>query len=113
MKTMLVLACDEGQTEQVLDLRAVDLFWPAPLEVFHGLEHGEARFFDAPLDGAVLAQRGLALDQLARYSRCETLLVGGLGGEILVVAFDVVEVQSDRAAHPIARGHSGSWSPPS
>jgi len=53
---------DEGQTEQVLDLCAVDLFWPAPLKVFDGFEHGEARLSDAPLDGAVLAHRGFALD---------------------------------------------------
>ena len=90
MKTTLVLACDEGQTEQVLDLWAVDLFWPAPLEVFHGLEHGEAGFSDAPLDGAVLAHGGLALDQLRQILQMRELLVGGFAGEFLVVAFDVV-----------------------
>ena len=38
------LGCDEGQTEQVLDLRAVDLFGPTPLEVIEGFEHGERAF---------------------------------------------------------------------
>ena len=85
---------DKGQTEQVLDLRAVDLFWPAPLKVFDGLEHGEAGFSDAPLDGAVLAHRGLALDQLRQILKVRELLVGGFAGEVLVVAFDVGEVQA-------------------
>src|SRR5262249_43054207 len=57
---------DEGQTEQVQDLRVIDLFWPTPLEVVHRLEHGEAGFFDAALDGAVLAHGGLALDELSQ-----------------------------------------------
>ena len=50
------LGCDEGQAEQVLDVRAVDLLGPAPLEVIEGFEHGEARFLDPSLDAAVLAQ---------------------------------------------------------
>src|SRR4029077_16531581 len=58
------LGCDEGQTEQVLDLWAVDLFGPTPLEVIEGFEHGEARILDPPLNAAVLAHRGLALNQL-------------------------------------------------
>src|SRR6516165_3457263 len=58
------LGCDEGQTEQVLDLRAVDFFGPVPLEVIEGFEHREARVLDASLDAAVLAHRGFALNQL-------------------------------------------------
>ena len=80
------LACDEGQTEQVLDLWSIDLFWPVPLEVFHRLEDGETGFFDAPLDGAGLAPSGLALDQLSEILKMRDLLVSGCGGEILVVA---------------------------
>jgi hypothetical protein len=51
---------DEGEAEQVLDLRTVDLSGPAPLGVLEGLEHGEARVPDAALDAAVLTQHGLA-----------------------------------------------------
>src|SRR5262249_61192353 len=58
------LTFNEGQPEQVLDLRAVDLLGPAPLKILERLEHGEARVFDAPLDGAVLAQGGFAFDEL-------------------------------------------------
>src|SRR5262249_40164438 len=59
---------NEGQPEQVLDLRAVDLLGPAPLKILERLEHGEARVFDAPLDGAVLAQSGFAFDELRQIS---------------------------------------------
>jgi hypothetical protein len=58
--------CDEGQAEQVLNLRAIDLFWPGPLKVFYRLEDGETGVFDAPFDCAALAQRGLAFDQLGQ-----------------------------------------------
>jgi hypothetical protein len=43
------LGWDEGQTQQVLDLQAVDLFWLAPLKVFHRFDRGEARVLDASL----------------------------------------------------------------
>ena len=71
------VVCDEGQAEQVLDLRAIDLFWPAPLKVFHRLEDGEASIFDASFDCAVLAQCGLALDQLGQIRKVRELLLGG------------------------------------
>jgi hypothetical protein len=87
------VACDEGQAEQVLDLRAVDLLWPAPLKVLHRLEDGEASVLDAPLDGAGLAPCGLALDQLGQIGEMRELLLGGCGGKGLVVAFYVREVQ--------------------
>src|ERR1700674_6036681 len=48
------LGCDEGETEQVLDLWAVDLFGPTPLEVVEGFEHREVGVLDASLDAAVL-----------------------------------------------------------
>jgi len=44
IRTTLVWVCDEGQTEQVLDLRAVDLFGPAPLEVIEDLSTGKRAF---------------------------------------------------------------------
>lgn len=74
------LGCDEDQTEQVLDLRAVDLFGPAPLEVIGGFEHGKARVLDPSLDAAVLAHRDLALNQLLQIIQVRALLPGGFGG---------------------------------
>jgi hypothetical protein len=38
------LGCDEGQTEQVLDLLAVDLFGPTPLEISRDLSTGKRAF---------------------------------------------------------------------
>jgi hypothetical protein len=102
------LGCDEGQTEQVLDLRAVDLFGPAPLEVIEGFEHGEARVPDAALDAAVLAHRGLALNQLLQIIQVRALLVGGSGGQGLVVALDVVQMQTLQLrvqSRQVSRGH--------
>jgi hypothetical protein len=87
------VGCDEVQAEQVLDLRTVDLLWPGPLEVLHRLEDGEAGVLDAPVDGAGLAQRGLALDQVGQIGEMRDLLLSGCCGKGLVVAFYVGEVQ--------------------
>jgi hypothetical protein len=102
------LGCDEGQTEQVLDLRTVDLFRPAPLEVIEGFEHGEARILDASLDAAVLAHRGLALNQLLQIIQVRALLLGGFGGQGVVVALDVVQLQTLQLrvqSRQVTRGH--------
>jgi hypothetical protein len=102
------LGCDEGQTEQVLDLRAVDLFGPVPLEVIEGFEHGEARVVDASLDAAVLAHRGLALNQLLQIIQVRALLLGGFDGHGLVVALNVVQVQTMQLrvqSRQVTRGH--------
>src|SRR6202049_3129257 len=102
------LGCDEGQTEQVLDLRAVDLFGPTPLEVIEGFDHGEARVPDPPLDAAVLAHRGLALNQLLQIIQVRALLLGGFGGQGLVVALNVVQLQTLQLrvqSGQVTRGH--------
>jgi hypothetical protein len=91
------LGCDGGQTEQVLDLRAVDLFRPAPLEVIEGFEHGEARIPDTPLDAAVLPHRGLALNQLLQIIQMRALLLGRVTGNELVVEVDADPVRIPRA----------------
>jgi hypothetical protein len=88
------LGCDEGQTEQVLDLWAVDLFGPTPLEIIEGFEHWKARILDASLDAAVLPHRGLALNQLLQIIQVRALLLGSFGGQGLVVALDVVQLQT-------------------
>src|SRR5262249_46864263 len=84
---------DEGQAEQVLDLRSVDLLWPRPLEVLHRLEDGEAGVLDAPRDGAGLACARLAFDQLGQIGEMRELLLGGRCGKGLVMAFYVGELQ--------------------
>jgi hypothetical protein len=102
------LACDEGQTEQILDLRAVDLFGPTPLEIIEGFEHGKARILDASLDAAVLAHRGLALNQLLQIIQVRALLLGGPGGQGVVMALDVVQLQTLQLrvqSRQVTRGH--------
>jgi hypothetical protein len=104
------LGCDEGQTEQVLDVRAVDFLGPTPLEVIEGFEHGEACVLDPSLDAAVLAQGGLSLDQLRQIVQVRALLLGGFDGEGLVVALDVVQLQTMQLgiqSCQVTRGHDG------
>ena len=72
------LLFDEGEAEQVLDLGAVDLLGPGPVELFEGLEHREAGELDAPSDAALLAPVRLAFDQSAEEVDVGPLLGGGL-----------------------------------
>src|SRR6266852_1762800 len=105
------MGVDEGEAEQVLDLRTVDLSGPAPLEVLEGLEHREARIPDAALDAAVLAQRGLALDELREIIHVRALLLGRLVGCGLVVAFEVAQLQPLQLglqSRLVTRGHDRS-----
>jgi hypothetical protein len=69
-------------------------FWPAPLEVIEGFDDWKARVPDAPLDAAALAHRGLALDQQRQIIQMRALLLGGLDGQLLVVALDGEQVQT-------------------
>ena len=102
---------DEGESEQVLDLRTVDLPRPAPLEVLEGLEHGEARIPDAALDAAVVAQRSLAVCELREIIHVRALLLGRLVGCGLVVVFEVAQLQPLQLglqSRLITRGHDRS-----
>ena len=105
------VGCDKGQAEQILDQRAVDLFWPVPLKVFHRLEDGKAGFFNASLDGAAFALGGLALDQLGQVRKVGELPLSGCGGEILVMAFYMGEVEGIELrvqTSEVTRGHGSS-----
>lgn len=44
---------DELKSEEVLDLKAIDFFWPVPAEGFEGLDDGEAGVLDASGRGAI------------------------------------------------------------
>ena len=52
---------DKLQTEEVLDLEAVDLLGPAPVELVQGFDDREAGLSDASLDRAVATEAGLAV----------------------------------------------------
>jgi hypothetical protein len=56
---------DEAETEEVLNLEAVDLPGPVPLELLQGVEDGEAGRLDAPFDEALAALGVLALEETA------------------------------------------------
>lgn len=77
---------DEAQAKQVLDLGPVDLLRPVPVELIEALEHREARQSDAPLDAALFAPVGLALDEPRQKLDVGPLLGSGLlrqGFEVL------------------------------
>ena len=79
---------DKLETEEVLDLEAVDLFGPIPAELFEGFEDGEAGFLDAALDGALAALMELAFDQALEILKVIPMLLGGLLGGGRGVLFD-------------------------
>jgi hypothetical protein len=80
---------DEGEAKQILDLGAVDLPGPVPLELIEALEHGEACGLDATFDAAVLAPMGFAFDQPSKVLDMGVMLIGGLLGKRLEVLADI------------------------
>jgi hypothetical protein len=54
---------DERKAEEVLNLEAVDLFRPSPVELIEGFDYGEACHSDAPSDTAVLTQGSFGFDK--------------------------------------------------
>ena len=59
------LVLEKRETEEILDLGAIDLFGPGPIELFKGFNDRKARRLDAALRGPVLAPERFALDQTA------------------------------------------------
>ena len=51
------------RNKQVLDLQAIDLLGPVPLELLEGFQHREAGELDAALDAALLTPMGLAFNE--------------------------------------------------
>ena len=49
------LVLEKGEAKEVLHLEAIDLFGPAPVELFEGFNHREARRLKAALGGPVFA----------------------------------------------------------
>src|SRR5271170_6316128 len=80
------------------------LHWKSSRE----FEHRKARILDASLDAAVLAHRGLALNQLLQIIQMRALLLGGPGGQGVVMALDVVQLQTLQLrvqSRQVTRGH--------
>ena len=72
---------DELETEEVLDLEAVDFLGPVPAEGVEGFNDGEAGGLEAPGDGAVGAQGGFAFDELGEVVEVSDRVFGGGGGQ--------------------------------
>ena len=78
---------DERQTEQVLDLRTVDLFGPAPLELIESFDDREASIPDAAFGAPHVTHGELAIDvdgpviAMYLYTReGDALILAGSGG---------------------------------
>ena len=84
---------EEAQAEEVLDLEAVDLLRPGPVEGIEGFLHGESGETDAPFNGTVASQVGLALDESFEHGEVVGLLFGGAAHDVGVVLADEGELE--------------------
>ena len=94
---------EEAQAEEVLDLEAVDLLRPGPVERIEGFLHGESCEADAPLDGAVASQVGLALDESFEHAEVVALLLGGASYDVGVMLADEGELEGVEMAWKASR----------
>ena len=76
---------EEAQAEEVLDLEAVDLVGPGPVEGIERFFHGESGESDARFNGTVASQVGLALDESFEHGEVVGLLLGGTAHDVGVV----------------------------
>ena len=67
------LVMNELESEEILDLKAVDFLGPVPAEGVEGFDDGEACRMDAPGDGTVGTQGGLAFDELGEVDAAHVL----------------------------------------
>ena len=63
-------------SSQVLDLQAIDFFWPAPLEVIEGFTDRKAGVLDSSFDAAHLTCGELTLNKLREIVEVRALLLG-------------------------------------
>ena len=71
----------------MLNLEAVDLLGPVPLELFQGLDDGKAGRLQPPLDDALSTLDELTLDESAKILDVIPMLLGrllGLGDVVLL-----------------------------
>jgi hypothetical protein len=84
---------DEVKAEEILDLEPVDFLGPVPAEAFERLDHRKAGGLDPALDGAILAPRGFAFDELAEVVEVSASFASGLGRERLAMFFDEAQMK--------------------
>jgi hypothetical protein len=87
------MSFDKVQPKELLDLHAVDLLGPIPLERLERFEHGKARRLEAALECAILAPLCFAFDELGQVIDVRALLVRGLTRQVFEVFADKVQFQ--------------------
>jgi hypothetical protein len=102
----LALSWGKLETEEVLDLKAVDFLRPVPAEGVEGFDEGKACGFDAAGDGAVLAQGGFAFGELSEVVEMGEFLACGFGGQALAVLPDEGKAKVGEMA--VEQGQVGS-----
>ena len=70
------LIFNKVKSEDVLDLDAVDLFWPGPVELIEGVDYGETCQPYASLGRAVALGGGLALSKFFKVIEMRPLFFG-------------------------------------
>ncbi len=84
---------NELQAEEVLNLEAVDLLGPIPLELLQGLEDREAGGLDASFDDPLTALGVLTLDEAAEVFDVVPVAGGRLAGQIGMVAEKIGQLE--------------------
>ena len=97
---------DEAQTEEILDLEAIDFFGPVPAEGFEGFEDGKAGGLDAAGHGAILAREGFAFDEAVEVIEMAPVVGGGFGGGGTEVFLEVGQLEVVEA---VIEGAVGGW----
>jgi hypothetical protein len=76
---------EKREPGEVLDLEAIDLFGPIPLELVEGFEDRKARPADAPVGSAILFACGLSGDEFAEIVHMGPVFFRCLLGHLRVV----------------------------
>src|SRR5690606_7628294 len=99
----------EAESEQSLDVLAVDRAGPCPVEVGHGAEATDAGVTQAAFDGAAAALVVLALDDDLEQLLGSPPALGGLGDEVVEVGGEVVQLQRGQGGAEISSHRTPSW----
>jgi hypothetical protein len=84
---------EKRQLGEVLDLEAVDVFGPIPLEGIERFEGWEARPLNAPVSGTVAFVGGLSSDEFAEIVDMGPVFFSSLLGHLSVVIEDKGELE--------------------
>ena len=88
------LIVDELETEEILDLEAIDFFGPVPAERVESFDDGELGGFDATGGGPVASRGGFPLDELGKVIEVGEGVFCGGGGKGLAVLLQERQAQS-------------------